>query len=149
MVQISALTYHSHSLVLLPPVMTTNPIDRRERFILAVSASFGLGTILVPQWFTANFLNCAEIESPGLQGLCDAAVITLSTAYAVGCLTALVLNVIIPADDEDDVVIMDGDDTASTKKLVGDDTENPKAVVDPSSSSDNAEKVQLDEEASA
>ena len=103
-------------------VMTSEPIDRRERFILAVSASFGLGTILVPQLFTSNFLNCAEIDSPGVQGLCNAAVITLSTGYAAGCLVALVLNAVIPDDDEDDVVV-EGDDTAPTqasRKLLND-----------------------------
>jgi uric acid-xanthine permease len=83
-------------------VMTSDPIDRRERFILACSCSLGLGTIVIPQWFTANFLNCRAIESPSVQGLCDAAVITLTNGFAVGVLTALLLNQILPADCEED-----------------------------------------------
>jgi uracil-xanthine permease len=84
-------------------VMTSEGVNRRARFILAVSGAFGLGTIIVPEWFTsAGFLDCPAIESPGLRGLCDAAVTTLSTGYAVGCLVALILNGILPNDPEGD-----------------------------------------------
>ena len=41
-------------------VMTSEPVDRRERFILAVSAAFGLGTTLVPDLFSSNLLNCSK-----------------------------------------------------------------------------------------
>ena len=85
-------------------VMTSEGVNRRARFILAVSGAFGLGTIIVPEWFTSTgFLDCPAIESPGLRGLCDAAVTTLATGYAIGCLVALILNGILPADPEGDV----------------------------------------------
>jgi hypothetical protein len=59
-------------------------------------------TIVVPQWFTnGNFLDCPAIESPGVRGLCDAAVLTLGTGYAIGCLVALVLNGVLPNEDDD------------------------------------------------
>lgn len=84
-------------------VMTSEGVNRRARFILAVSGAFGLGTIIVPEWFTSTgFLDCPAIESPGLRGLCDAAVTTLATGYAIGCLVALILNGILPADPEGD-----------------------------------------------
>lgn len=86
-------------------VMTAEPIDRRERFILAIAASFGLGTIVVPQWFQSNFLQCGSIDNNGLRGLCDAALITLTNGFAVGSLISLTLNAILPRDDEDDVEI--------------------------------------------
>lgn len=88
-------------------VMTVEPIDRRERFILAIAASFGLGTIVVPQWFTSNFLDCSTIESNGVRGLCDAVIITLTNGFAIGALISLTLNGILPSDDEDDMEIED------------------------------------------
>ena len=99
-------------------VMTTHGIDRRARFILAVSASFGLGTIIVPQWFASgNFLDCPAIESPALRGVCDAVIITLSTGYAIGCIVALILNGILPAEHDDDVVFeKDPDETVPLEK---------------------------------
>jgi xanthine/uracil permease len=115
-------------------VMTSEPVDRRERFILAVAASFGLGTILVPNLFGANFLDCGAIESPGVQGLCSAARITLSTGYAVGCLVALFLNAILPEDDEDDVVL-ENDDTVKTSLM----DQTSRAEQDASNQSDGDE----------
>ena len=50
-----------------------------------------------------NFLDCPSIEDSFTRGVCDAAVITLSTGYAIGCLVALVLNGILPADDEEEI----------------------------------------------
>jgi len=86
-------------------VMTAEPIDRRERFILAIAASFGLGTIVVPPWFNNAFLECGTITSNGVRGLCDAALITLTNGFAVGALISLTLNGILPKDDEEDVEI--------------------------------------------
>eukprot|EP00980_Cylindrotheca_fusiformis_P021801 scaffold8638_cov77-Cylindrotheca_fusiformis.AAC.3 len=87
-------------------VMTTHGITRRSRFIIAIAGAFGLGTIIVPDWFTSgNFLDCPSIDNNFTRGVCDAVIITLSTGYAVGCLVALVLNGVLPSDDEDDVVM--------------------------------------------
>ena len=84
-------------------VMTTHGIDRRARFILAIAGSFGLGTIIIPDWFTSgNFLDCPAIENEATRGVCDAVILTLSTGYAVGCLVALFLNAVLPADEEDE-----------------------------------------------
>jgi xanthine/uracil permease len=84
-------------------VMTTHGITRRARFIMAIAGSYGVGTIIVPQWFTSgNFLDCPSIDSTFTRGVCDAAVITLSTGYAIGCLVALLLNAILPAEEEED-----------------------------------------------
>ena len=87
-------------------VMTSQSnIGRRERFILAIAGSFGLGVIIVPQWLNnPNFLDCPAIEDPAMRGLCDAVVLTLSTGYAVGCLVALILNAVLPSDYEEEEV---------------------------------------------
>ena len=80
-------------------VMTSEGIDRRARFIMAIALSFGLGTIVYPKFFTSNFLDCPSVESPAARGLCDAVVLTLSTGYAVGCLVALFLHAVMPHED--------------------------------------------------
>merc|ERR1739844_217862 len=82
-------------------VMTTEPITRRTRFILAISLSFGLGTIVYPKFFTSNFLDCPAIESPAGRGICNAAILTLSTGYAIGCVVALLLNSFLPFEEVD------------------------------------------------
>jgi len=84
-------------------VMMTHGVDRRSRFIISIALSFGMGGIIVPEWFgSGNFLNCASIESPATRGFCDAAVITLSTGYAIGCLVAVVLNAFLPEENDDE-----------------------------------------------
>lgn len=84
-------------------VMTSHGVDRRSRFIMSVSFCFGLGGILIPQFFgSGNFFDCQSIESPGSRGVCDAAEITLSTGYAVGCLVAVLLNAIMPEEVDDE-----------------------------------------------
>jgi xanthine/uracil permease len=51
---------------------------RKERFILAASASFGLGNLLVPTWATYLF---ADVNNPStaLSGFFNSIVIILST----------------------------------------------------------------------
>ena len=85
-------------------VMTSQGVNRRARFILAVSGAFGIGTIIIPEWFNnPYFLDCDNPDySPALQGFCDAVVLTMSTGYAVGCLIAMTLNGILPSDPDDD-----------------------------------------------
>ena len=80
-------------------VMTSEGIDRRARFIMAIALSFGLGTIVYPKFFTSNFLDCPSVESPATRGLCDAVVLTLSTGYAIGCLVALFLHAVMPHEN--------------------------------------------------
>lgn len=110
-------------------VMTSQGINRRARFILAVSGAFGIGTILIPSWFNnPNFLDCTDDGmSPAMQGVCNAVVLTMSTGYAIGCLVALILNGVLPSDPEDDAEVDEEsirkhevieliDDTETTKK---------------------------------
>merc|ERR1712151_740944 len=82
-------------------VMTSQGIDRRARFILAIALSFGLGTTIRKDWLTSSgFLDCDSIESSGTKGLCRAARETMGTGYAIGCLVALFLNAVLPEDIE-------------------------------------------------
>ncbi|TFK59541.1 xanthine/uracil permease [Pluteus cervinus] len=75
---------------------------RRERFILAAALSFGVGDLMVPQIFTHLF-DGVNNPSPGLQGLLDSITIVLSTPFLVAGLVAVVLNLVIPEDDEVEV----------------------------------------------
>eukprot|EP00977_Amphora_coffeiformis_P020380 scaffold8195_cov156-Amphora_coffeaeformis.AAC.4 len=82
-------------------------------YILVVDA-YNRSTIVVPQWFkNGNFLDCPSIESDAVRGVCDAAVLTLGTGYAIGCLVALVLNGVLPNEDEDAT-----DDPEMTTKMI-------------------------------
>lgn len=97
-------------------VMTSQGVDRRSRFIMAVAFCFGLGGILIPQFFgSGNFIDCSTIDSEGLRGVCDAVDITLSTGYAVGCLVAVVLNGILPEEVDDE--FEDDEAVTDEKKL--------------------------------
>ncbi|ELU37872.1 permease family domain-containing protein [Rhizoctonia solani AG-1 IA] len=58
-------------------VLATIKWQRRDRFILAAAFSFGLGDLLVPEWYTHLF-DGVEANS-GLQGLFDSITIVLST----------------------------------------------------------------------
>lgn len=82
-------------------VMSSEGIDRRSRFILAISLSFGLGTIIKPAFFLNNFMDCSSIESPATKGLCQGCESVLSTGYAIGCIVALVLNTFLPFEEEE------------------------------------------------
>ncbi|KAG1674137.1 hypothetical protein FOA52_015768 [Chlamydomonas sp. UWO 241] len=77
-------------------VIGTKIITRRIRFILSVSLVFGLGITLWPQW--AEVLNCTNVGNSGVTGLCEAAKLTLTTGYAIGCITALILHGVMPQD---------------------------------------------------
>lgn len=78
-------------------VITSVPMTRRVRFIVAVAVAFGLGVTIVPSW-TANLLPCDEITNGGLQGLCMGAELTLTTGYAIGCVVGLILHALLPSD---------------------------------------------------
>jgi len=80
-------------------VITSKPLTRRIRFILAVSLAFGLGVTIVPSWM-GNLLQCDAIANGGVRGLCEGAKLTITTGYAIGCIAALLLHAIIPGDRE-------------------------------------------------
>lgn len=70
---------------------------RRDRFILAVSFVFGLGVIVVPKAFT-TFI--PEASSSAVKGLRQGVVIILSTGYSVGALISVLLNILLPQEED-------------------------------------------------
>ncbi|KAF8747174.1 xanthine uracil permease [Rhizoctonia solani] len=79
-------------------VLATIKWQRRDRFILAAAFSFGLGDLLVPEWYTHLF-DGVEANS-GLQGLFDSITIVLSTPFLIAGVVAVILNLIIPPEVE-------------------------------------------------
>lgn len=79
-------------------VLSTIRWQRRDRFILAAALSFGLGNLLVPEWYTHLF-DGVQANS-GLQGLFDSITIILSTPFLIAGVVAVLLNLILPPEEE-------------------------------------------------
>ncbi|KAF8602016.1 xanthine/uracil permease [Ceratobasidium sp. AG-I] len=90
-------------------VLSTIKWQRRDRFILAAALSFGLGNLLVPEWYMHLF-DGVEASS-GLQGLFDSITIVLSTPFLIAGVVAVVLNLIIPQEEEPASNIVEHPDT--------------------------------------
>lgn len=69
--------------------------------------SVGIGVTIVPQW--ANSTNglwpLTPDMSPGLRGLRSTIIIVLSTGYAIGTLVAMLLHLLLPLNEEDNVSV--------------------------------------------
>ncbi|KAB5587894.1 Xanthine/uracil permease [Ceratobasidium theobromae] len=78
-------------------VLATIKWQRRDRFILAAALSFGIGDLLVPEWY-AHLFDGVEANS-GLQGLLDSITIVLSTPFLIAGVVAVILNLIIPPEE--------------------------------------------------
>lgn len=70
--------------------------ERRERFILAMAISLGLGVVVKPRAFV-YFI--PETEAAFTGALRQGAVMVLSTGYSVGALVAGILNVVLPKEE--------------------------------------------------
>ena len=71
--------------------------SRRDRFIFSFALSFGLGVVVVPNVFSVFIL---ESSNYTVQSLRQGAVIILSTGYSIGALVAMLLNLMLPKDEE-------------------------------------------------
>eukprot|EP01018_Ginkgo_biloba_P006875 Gb_03543 [translate_table: standard] len=72
-------------------------LTRRNRFILIIALGLGLGVTLVPTW-----VNISGQTNYPFEGFRDAIILILSNGFSVGGLMALVLNLILPYDHDDD-----------------------------------------------
>ncbi|CAE6481753.1 unnamed protein product [Rhizoctonia solani] len=88
-------------------VLATIKWQRRDRFILAGALSFGLGDLLVPEWY-AHLFDGVEANS-GLQGFFDSITIVLSTPFLIAGVVAVILNLIIPPEEEEKSHIVEHD----------------------------------------
>ena len=107
---LGGMTIFLFSNVLASGVALAAKVDlesRRNRFILAFSLALGVGVTVWPYAFadrrgspyTAAFWPCADC-SDALKGLRNGVSIFLSTGYCIGCFTAILLNLLLPEDQE-------------------------------------------------
>ncbi|KAK9899328.1 Xanthine/uracil permease [Cystobasidium minutum MCA 4210] len=83
-------------------VISMSPLTRRNRIVLASGFSLGMGNIVVDDW--AAYIFTYEGGNSALKGFMDAIVIILSTPFLIAAIVSIIVNLILPADDEDEVV---------------------------------------------
>jgi xanthine/uracil permease len=81
-------------------IISTVPFTRRTRFILAAATSVGFGAILVPTWFSYVFTYTGDNHA--LEGFLNAIVLVMETGFAITAFLALLLNLILPEEIEDE-----------------------------------------------
>lgn len=99
----------------------SSSLSRRNRFIVACSLALGLGVTLAPAWARNNLWPCSDCGE-ALQSFRDGVILIISTGYSMGCATAVILNLIVPAEAADDdaaAAAADGDvDATATTAIV-------------------------------
>jgi NCS2 family nucleobase:cation symporter-2 len=98
-------------------IISTVPFTRRTRFILTAAMSLGFGAILVPEWFSYVFTYTGDNRAKA--GFFDAIVLVMETGFAVTALIAVILNLLLPEEDE----------TEETESLAGDEEMQREADV--------------------
>lgn len=121
---IGGMTVFLFANVLASGIALTSSIDltsRRNKFIMALSLAFGVGVTVWPYAFldrrgssyTAHFWTC-ENCTDALKGLRNGISIFLSTGYCIGTVVAMLLNSILPDDQEVAHLEEDKDDIKGT-----------------------------------
>jgi len=106
-------------------------LTRRDRFIVSAALAIGVGVSLVPNWFEYIFAH--EGDSAGIQAVFDAVKITVSTSYCIGAIIAIVLNPLLPFEEED-LVAWSAEAAAPLKSLDDDKEVTDAALMDGASS---------------
>ncbi|GMG19991.1 unnamed protein product [Ambrosiozyma monospora] len=84
-------------------IIATTPFTRRDRFVMTCSLMFGIGSTLVGNWFD-NFFTYSGGNS-SLEGFLNAITLVMETDFAVTGFLAVIMNLIIPQEyDEDDTM---------------------------------------------
>jgi xanthine/uracil permease len=91
-------------------IIARAPFNRRNRFILTASLSVGFGAILVPNWFSYVFTY--KGNNRALMGFFDAIILVMETGFAVTALLALILNLSIGEEFEQDALQLEGQATS-------------------------------------
>ena len=89
-------------------IISTVPFTRRNRFILTAAMSIGFGATLVPTWF--SFVFTYSGDNHALEGFFNAIELVMETGFAVTAFLALILNLMLAEEIEDEAV----DITANT-----------------------------------
>ncbi|KAF2113466.1 permease family-domain-containing protein [Lophiotrema nucula] len=81
-------------------IISTMPFTRRNRFILTASFTLGIGATMVPTWF--SFVFTYDGPNRALLGFYNAIELILETGFAVTAFVALILNLILAEEIEDE-----------------------------------------------
>ncbi|BFZ59123.1 hypothetical protein YB2330_000125 [Saitoella coloradoensis] len=76
------------------------PFNRRNRFILTAALALGFGAVLVPNYFSYVFTY--EGSNHALRGFYDAIELVMGTGFAVAALISIFLNLVLPAEMEEE-----------------------------------------------
>ncbi|CAN3354653.1 hypothetical protein DICA3_B05666 [Diutina catenulata] len=79
-------------------IISTTSLTRRDRFVLTASMLPGIGSVLVPNWFDYVF---TYVGTGSLKGFLDAIVLVMETGFAVTGFLGVILNLLIPEEDDD------------------------------------------------
>ena len=81
-------------------IISTVPFTCRTRFVLTGAMSLGFGAALVPTWFSYVFTYTGDNRAKS--GFFDAITLVIETGFAVTALVAVILNLIIPEEDDNE-----------------------------------------------
>lgn len=84
-------------------IISTVPFTRRNRFILTAAMSVGFGATLVDDWFAYVFTYSGDNNA--LTGFFNAIELVCETGFAMAAFIALVLNLILPEEIEDEEIV--------------------------------------------
>jgi uracil-xanthine permease len=79
-------------------IIATIPFTRRTRFVLTAALALGYGATLVPTYFSYVFTYTGGNKAKA--GFFDAIVLVLETGFAVTAFIAVLLNLLLPQEDE-------------------------------------------------
>ncbi|KAF3930807.1 hypothetical protein ABW20_dc0108085 [Dactylellina cionopaga] len=79
-------------------ITSTMPFTRRNRFIVTCGLALGFGAEMVNNWFQNVFTYSGD--NAGKQGFFDAITLVCSTGFALCAFVTLILNLILPEEDE-------------------------------------------------
>lgn len=92
-------------------IISTVHFTRRNRFILTAALSLGFGAILVPRWFSYVFTYNGGNRAT--QGFLNAIVLIMETGFALTAFTAILLNLVLVEELEEEQVIDANANTAA------------------------------------
>lgn len=80
-------------------ITSTMPFTRRNRFIVTCGLALGFGAEMVHDWFDHVFTYSGD--NAGKRGFFDAITLVCSTGFALCAFVTLILNLILPEEEED------------------------------------------------
>jgi hypothetical protein len=87
------------------------PDTADDRFILTASLTLGFGAILVLNWF--SFVFTCKGNNHAIEGFFNAIVLVMETGFAVTALVAMLLNLLIREEVEQDARLLEGNQTGA------------------------------------